>query len=64
MIKNYTYKLKTNKTIERKFLHRSGMCTFAYNCSKDLSEQSYKKVISLSAFDITNPLVLAQKESP
>lgn len=64
MIKTYTYKLKSNKAVERKFFQWLGTCRFVYNCSKDLSEQCYKKGISLSGFDIANQLVPAKKEFP
>ncbi len=62
MIKTYTYKLKPNKSIERKFNEWCGITRFVYNCAKDLSEQSYKKGVSLSGFEICNQLVPAKKE--
>lgn len=64
MIKTYTYKLKPNKSVERKFNQWLGTCRFVYNCSKDLSEQSYKKGVSISGFDIANQLVPAKKAFP
>jgi putative transposase len=64
MIRTYTYKLKPNKSAERKFYQWLGTCRFVYNCSKDLSEQCYRKGVSLSAFDISNQLVPTKKEFP
>ena len=64
MIKTYTYKLKPNKNIEHKFNRWLGTCRFVYNCSKDLSEQSYLKGVRLTGFDIANQLVPAKKELP
>jgi putative transposase len=62
MIRTYTYKLKPNINVEEKFNKWLGICRFVYNCSKDLSEQSYKKGLNLRAFDISNQLVDAKKE--
>jgi putative transposase len=62
MIKTYTFKVKPNKSVERKFEEWCGITRFVYNCTKDLSEQSYKKGVKLRCFDVSNQLVLAKKE--
>lgn len=62
MIKTYIYKLKPNKAIEQKFDKWVGVCRFVYNCSKDLSEQSYKKGVPLTCFGVQKQLVIAKKE--
>ncbi len=62
MYKTYTYKLKPNKKVEQKFNQWLGICRFVYNCSKDLSEQSYKKGVNLSGYDISKQLTEAKKD--
>lgn len=62
MIKAYTYKLKPNKSVQNKFEQWVGICRFVYNCAKDLKEQSYKKGIKLSNFDIQKQLTPAKNE--
>src|ERR1700759_806582 len=64
MIKTYTYKVKPNKLVDRKFIEWLNVCRFVYNCSKDLNEQSYQKGLKLSGYDIINQLVPAKKEFP
>lgn len=64
MIKTYTYKLKPKKTVERKFYQWLGACRVVYNLSKEVSETSYKKGISMSSYDIQSQLPDLKKEVP
>ena len=64
MIKTYTYKIKTTRALENKIESWYNICRFVYNCAKELKEESYRKGISLSKFDIIKQLPDAKKELP
>lgn len=64
MIRTYTFKIKPNKSIEQKFNRWLGITRFVYNCSKDLSEQCYKKGSPISGYEISNQLTQAKKDFP
>lgn len=62
MIKTYTYKIKPNKALERKFEEQVSVCRFVYNVAKECREDSYKKGISINYFDLSKQLTDAKKE--
>ena len=38
MIKTYTYKIKPNKAVERKFEEQVSVCRYVYNLGKEVRE--------------------------
>lgn len=62
MIKTYTYKLKPNKAVERKFEEQVGICRYVYNVAKECREDSYKKGVSINYFNLSKQLTDAKKE--
>lgn len=62
MIKTYTYKIKPSEKVEQKFNHLVGICRFVYNISKEVKEESYRRGLRLSCFDIQKQLTDAKKE--
>jgi putative transposase len=64
MIKTYTYKLKPNKKVERKFGQWLGVCRVVYNLSKEVSETSYNKGKSLSQYEVQNQIPELKKYFP
>ena len=62
MIKTYTYKIKPNKALERKFEEQVSVCRFVYNVAKECREDSYKKGVSINYFDLSKQLTDAKKE--
>jgi len=62
MYKTYTYKIKPNKAVERKFYEWCGITRFVYNCALELKMESYKKGLKLSNYDIQKQLTIAKKD--
>lgn len=62
MIKTYTYKVKPNKALERKFEEQVSVCRFVYNVARECREESYKKGVSINHFDLSKQLTDAKKE--
>lgn len=61
MIKTYTYKIIPNKKVERKFYEWCGICRYVYNVAKEVKEDSYKKGVSISNFELQKQLTEAKK---
>lgn len=62
MIKTYTYKIKPNKAIERKFDEQVGIVRYVYNIAREVREESYKKGVGVNYFDLSKQLTEAKKE--
>lgn len=62
MIKTYTYKLKPNKAVERKFEEQVGICRYVYNVAKECREDSYRKGVLINYFNLSKQLTDAKKE--
>lgn len=62
MIKTYTYKIKPNKALERKFEEQVSVCRYVYNLGKEVREESYKKGVSINYFDLSKQLTEAKKD--
>ena len=62
MIKTYTYKLKPNKAVERKFEEQVGICRYVYNAGIEVREESFKKGANINYFDLSKQLTDAKKE--
>lgn len=62
MIKTYTYKIKHNKVIERKFEEQLGICRYVYNIAKECREESYKKGVNINFYDLSKQLTEAKKD--
>ena len=64
MIKTYTYKIKPNKALERKFEEQVGICRYVYNLGIEVREESYKKGVNINYFDLSKQLTEAKKDFP
>ena len=62
MIKTYTYKIKPNKALEQKFEEQLGICRYVYNLAIEVREESFKKGIRISHYDLSKQLTEAKKE--
>ena len=62
MIKTYTYKIKPNKAVERKFEEQVSVCRYVYNLGKEVREESFKKGVKINYFDLSKQLTEAKKE--
>lgn len=62
MIKTYTYKIKPNKAVERKFEEQVGICRYVYNLAIEVREDSYKKGININYYDLSKQLTEAKKD--
>lgn len=62
MIKTYTYKIKTNKSLERKFEEWCGISRYVYNVAKECREESYKKGVGINYFELSRQLTEAKQE--
>ena len=62
MIKTYTYKLKPNKAVERKFEEQVGICRYVYNVAKECREDSYRKGVLINYFNLSKQLTDTKKE--
>jgi hypothetical protein len=62
MIKTYTYKIKPNKAVERKFEEQSGICRYVFNLGIEVREEAFKKGVKLNYFDLAKQLTEAKKE--
>src|SRR5690606_39205539 len=63
MIKTYTYKLLPNKRTERKFDAWIGVCRYVYNIAKEVKEESYRKGLKLSNYDLQKQMTEAKSEN-
>lgn len=64
MIKTYTYKIKPNKALERKFEEQVSVCRYVYNVAKECREESYRKGVSINYFNLSKQLTEAKKDFP
>jgi len=62
MIKTYTYKIKPDKALERKFEEQLSVCRYVYNLGIEVREESFKKGIKINYFDLSKQLTDAKKE--
>ena len=62
MIKTYTYKIKPNKALERKFEEQMSVCRYVYNLGREVREDSYKKGVTINYFELSKQLTEAKKE--
>lgn len=62
MIKTYTYKIKPNKALERKFEEQVGVCRYVYNLGIEVREESFKKGVNVNYFNLSRQLTEAKKE--
>lgn len=62
MIKTYTYKLYSNKKVEKKFNKWLGITRYVYNLAKETKEISYKCGVSLTGYDLAKQLTECKKE--
>lgn len=58
----YTFKIKTNKTLEEKFYEHLNTTRCVYNLAKEVKETAYSKGIKLSKYDVMNQLPALKKE--
>lgn len=56
MTKTYTYKIVSNNRIERLFYEWCGVCRLIYNISIEVKEDSYKKGVKISNYDLQKQL--------
>lgn len=64
MIKTYKYKLYNNETYLKKYDKWIGICRYVYNVAKEVRDESYKKGLKVSHFDLCKQLTEAKKEVP
>ena len=62
MIKTYTYKIKPNKAVERKFEEQIGICRYVYNLAIEVREESFKKGFNINHYGLSKQLTEAKKE--
>lgn len=62
MIKTYTYKIKPNKALERKFEEQVSVCRYVYNLGIEVREESFRKGVSINYFELSKQLTEAKKE--
>ena len=62
MIKTYTYKIKPNKALERKFEEQVSVCRYVYNLGIEVREESFKKGIKINYFNLSKQLTEAKKD--
>lgn len=62
MIKTYTYKIKPNKALEHKFEEQVSVCRYVYNLGIEVREESFKKGVKVSYFDLSKQLTEAKKD--
>ena len=62
MIKTYTYKIKPNKSIQRKFEEQVGICRYVYNLGREVREESFKKGVNINYFALSKQLTEAKKD--
>lgn len=58
----YTFKIKTNKTLEDKFYEHLNTTRCVYNLAKEVKEVAYSKGVKLSKYDIIKQLPELKKE--
>jgi putative transposase len=62
MIKTYSYKLYNNEKYLKKYEEWISICRFVYNCAIETKEESYKKGVKISHFDLCKQLTEAKRE--
>ena len=62
MIKTYTYKIKPNKSVQRRFEEQVGICRYVYNLGREVREESFKKGVSINYFTLSKQLTEAKKD--
>lgn len=60
--KTYTYKIKPNKSLERKFSEQIGVCRYVYNLAIEVREESFRKGVSINYYNLSKQLTEAKKE--
>lgn len=60
--KTYTYKIKPNKSLERKFYEQIGVCRYVYNTAIETREESFRKGLKINYYDLSKQLTEAKKE--
>lgn len=58
----YTFKIKTNKTLEEKFYEHFNTTRCVYNLAKEVKETAYSKGVKLGKYDIIKQLPELKKE--
>ena len=62
MIKTYTYKIKPNKSVQRRFEEQVGICRYVYNLGREVREESFKKGVNINYFALSKQLTIAKKD--
>ena len=62
MIKTYTYKIKPNKSLERKFYEQIGVCRYVYNLAIEVREESFRKGVNINYYDLSKQLTEVKKD--
>lgn len=62
MMKTYTYKIKPNKSLERKFYEQIGVCRYVYNLAIEVREESFRKGVNINYYDLSKQLTEAKKD--
>ena len=62
MIKTYTYKIKPNKSVQRRFEEQVGICRYVYNLGREVREESFKKGVNINYFALSKQLTEAKKD--
>ena len=62
MIKTYSFKIRHSEKHAQWIESTLGATRFIYNLAKETKEESYKKELKLSAYDLSNQLVECKKE--
>lgn len=61
-MKTYTYKIKPNKSLERKFYEQIGVCRYVYNLAIEVREESFRKGVNINYYDLSKQLTEAKKD--
>lgn len=60
--KTYTYKIKPNKSLERKFYEQIGVCRYVFNIAIETREESFRKGVKINYYNLSKQLTEAKKE--
>lgn len=63
MIKTYKYKFYNNENYLKKYDKWIGICRYVYNVAKEVCDESYKKGLKVSHFDLCKQLTECKKEN-
>ena len=56
MLKTLQFKVYNNKSTQKKYDEWIGICRYVYNLAKETKEESYKKGLKLSNYDLINKM--------